>query len=42
MFNSCSESMSAYCLPKTNEKAYSVMSMIPTVQPKRGLKKKEG
>lgn len=35
MFNSCSKSMSAYCLSKDNEKAYSVMSRIPIVQPKR-------
>lgn len=34
MFNSCSKSMSAHCLSKGNEKAYSIVSRIPTVQPK--------
>lgn len=43
MFHSCSKSMSAYCLSKPNEKAYSIVSRIPTVQPKRNWgKKKKG
>lgn len=41
MFNSCSKSMSACCLSKDNEKAYSVMGRIPTVQPKGIGKKKQ-
>lgn len=41
MFHSCSKSMSAYCLFKPNEKAYSIVSRIPTVQPKRNWGKKK-
>ena len=37
-FNSCLGSMSVYSLSKTNEKAYYVISRIPTVQPKMALK----
>lgn len=39
MFHSRSKSMSAYCLSKPNEKAYSITSRIPTVQPKRNWEK---
>lgn len=39
MFHSRSKSMSAYCLSKPNEKAYSITSRIPTVQPKGNWEK---
>lgn len=39
MFHSRLKSMSAYCLSKPNEKAYSITSRIPTVQPKRNWEK---
>lgn len=41
MLNFCSKSMSAYCLSKGNEKVYSVMSGIPTRQPKRNWEEKK-